>query len=1031
MHNAIKEVQKRKRAMLYKRYRSLILIISFLVSHSRSINTNLLLPGNSAPDTHQSFTFNIGPYAFYTASALFYIGSKDTGAEDYALSFAAARRENGKVELRFFPMAPSKAIVNLSRGEDNRLVAVDNPLYNAQINLLTTFGSSVLTTKQGALNQVYLIENIAQKLENLHVYSSPVFNDSNGQPTAQIIGLETHTAPAIGTQSDADTQLGFFAAVTNPEGTFDGNGSGISYGYVQDERDNRGNIVKRNIVVADAQQQLGSVIINRSVTPDFDSTVSGENSNSSENINSENQISSSNSSNSVSPEQPINEDQEQPQQVVSNEGNRAKALTLSEPTLAIQGNLTAMGTNISMQWDGLLQRLYAGLTVQSGSIANALLMAFEHNGVIGFVPIAPAGVFSANNSILGTNVPGETVALNEVTTIQTSTYLSYLVVVRGGQNVYAMPLVQNPAAADGSHGQLANVNILPYNEYSPPPYLRFQGRRFIEPARVAGDVYTTQSSAAQVGGGPAPAPIVKMHAFKDAVYIATQAVGTNSEAPGIFWSQALFDDAARIKGWTAWQRTGVASGALAGFSFGNKTGDFYTIDWINGQTHSGYVTTWSGEENLETFVAENFEKNKARVQGLVDFPRQTAGFDQTIGSRVSVAGLTGYKKMMLIQTGLDKNGVFSSQSANSQYSENFFQSSNGTLENFSPGVLSVAVSGGALDELKNIVAIELVNDPVSGQSWWVVGGNGGIAVLARQDGTGITSTGLQEGFEGLSSDMAFIKIASPCNVRKLLSFGNELFALTPYSLERITISADGIRSGNNPSAVVALADLIDPYTNFADMAISGPLALLATGVGLYRSGNNVNIQVVSNNTDAHWTKVSLNELSGTLIENRPNVGPITQLLPISPTGMEKEWFTNARGIGGNIYVLNGNVSYQQAQVYRININYGVVSNSTVIPFPDFFVGDLRSFYVDLTDYRNGIQTDGGVFMVGRSAYLEEWPFISVLSPALRSSQINGGGVRSTQVMLREYKYYSLGRIIRLSALGGWAVGGDFGIRLHN
>lgn len=1010
--------------MIHKHYRYLILIMSLFGSSFTKLTAVILLPGNSN-NAAESFNFNIGAHSFYTPTALFYVSSKDQGAQDYALSFAA--RNNRTRELRFFPMAPSKLIFNLSRDAEGQYQEVDNPLYNSQIQLLTTYASGVLTTKMDALNQVYLLENFTASPVFLTV--SPLFNDSNGQPAASILALETQTAQAIGSISDKDQAQGFFAAVTNAAGTFDGNGSGIAYAYLQDERSQQNqSLLNRSIIIANAQADPNTVIINREITTNTNPKTS-ENSENNQSLAAEKQATQ------VDAELPEenNEDAQITRAInlENNDGNRARAIELNEETLAIGADLLSIGNVVSMKWDGLLQKLYVGLTVQAGQAARGLLMASQNNGVINFQRIAPDAVFTTNNSPLATTIPGSIVAIPKVTTLQTTTYLTYLVVLNGTSNIYAMPLVQAPDAEDGSHGTLANVTSIPVLDASPEPFYRFQGRRFIIPAMTPADVFTTQSIQAQVGGGASPAPVIEMHAFKDAVFIATQEVGVNGEAPGIFYSQALFDDFGRIKAWTDWQRTGVTSGALAGFNFGNMTGDFYTIPLVNGATHSGYVTSWGLKSNpIESFVHAQFPKKISGVQGLLDFPCNTVGFSETIGTRIAVAALTGYKKIMLLQAGADQNNVFSSQPSN--YAESLYESGNGTLENFVPGVSAVSISGGELSKLKAIVAAEYVAGNTDG--WWVVGGSGGLAVLARADGTGIgLPAGLQAGFAGLENDMRFIQISSDTFVRKLLSFGNELFVLSASRLERITLTAEGIANNSCPRTVLAdIASFTQNLGSFSDMAVSGPLALVASSVGIFRSGNRIDVQTVTDQNAVNWTPVELNEVAGSFATpERKAIGPITQLLAISPTGNPKEWYTNNRGIAGNMYVLNGEVAYHQAQVYRLNFNDGVVGDASVLPFPDYFVLPNKSFFVSLTDYRNGIQTDGAVFMVGRSAYLGNSPFISVLSNGLRSNQINGGGVRSTQVVLRENSYKSMGKIIRLNALGGWAVNGDFGIRLHN
>ena len=200
------------------------------------------------------------------------------------------------------------------------------------------------------------------------------------------------------------------------------------------------------------------------------------------------------------------------------------------------------------------------------------------------------------------------------------------------------------------------------------------------------------------------------------------------------------------------------------------------------------------------------------MQGLFDFPLTTSGFSTHVGNRLSVQAFTGYKKVLLLQTGGDYEGLFGPTTNLTSYS-----STDGTLSGFD-GSPALVCSGGVLDELGPLNSVAVVTNGVDG--WFVVGGSCGVAILADERGHGWDATGgLGYQFKGLLPTMAWRKI-SDAPVRKLIALGTSLFVLTTRSFERI----DHYCSVSCKPSVNLLTQLDDELSSYSDMLGIGSLS---------------------------------------------------------------------------------------------------------------------------------------------------------------------------------------------------------------
>ena len=195
-------------------------------------------------------------------------------------------------------------------------------------------------------------------------------------------------------------------------------------------------------------------------------------------------------------------------------------------------------------------------------------------------------------------------------------------------------------------------------------------------AAAAGDLVTTASPAAQVGGsgnlpvafGQSGANAVNdIYVDNDAVYVATgvQAVGTtvsNATETGLWKSQCVFNDLGQIDHWTDWQK--VAPNDMGG-NANPSTGadprlDFAAVDsytghvWaINNTSLVANVTQWSqptATPNSQQYLASavNSALGKA-CYSVLDLNASTTGWGANTPAQITMFG--GEEKVCFAVTG--------------------------------------------------------------------------------------------------------------------------------------------------------------------------------------------------------------------------------------------------------------------------------------------------------------------------------------------------------------------------------------------
>ncbi|MCL5436824.1 MAG: hypothetical protein M1549_03045 [Candidatus Dependentiae bacterium] len=665
-------------------------------------------------------------------------------------------------------------------------------------------------------------------------------------------------------------------------------------------------------------------------------------------------------------------------------------IELSTPALAIGGNLTSIGSGASVhiaesfiplaeeEAKGLPPRIFTGISAVGGAAAtDGVRGVFLNMGV----PIAPDAAFEANSIVGGVGASTE-VHINHLKTLYTSTQLHYLLVAGGvgtaantARSVYALPLT--------FAGTLAKKNSVPQNVYRPNG--TFWYRYFPDPAVAPGDLFSPNSASdilqAQVGGtATLPGDIASLFTFKDAVFVTIDSNGT-ADSGGVFASQALFNAAGSLQGWTNWHRVAGITVPTPAADVNGGSGVIWALMHDAADVLNTVIrTAWGAAGLFVSSLSDLFYDQKPGIQGLTDFPIESVAFDQTVGGRVSLMVATGYERVALIQSGADVAGSFVATGS----LEQIYRTTNGSVGTFPAGTDAIVIGGGALQGFGAVVSADIISDGT--YSWLVIGGNGGIAVLARPDGSGWPQGALGPNFLNLPSDAQFKVIGTARNVRKVVADGSHLYYLSNREMWRFTASQADIaaaRAGVAAGTLLASADSLNAVLagnlELSDMAVSEPVGLIATSRGLVRVGNGRSI-AVDDRDSLNWQQIVLPE----------GPGPVTRFYVISPTNTQTGW--TAGPSGGNIYVLSGDVATSRVRIYRLTIagNTTTISDTTVQLFEDQFVGDMvPSFFTSRGDYRNYVACDGALLYLTRSGYYPYgaarcFGFVEALMPALRT-----------------------------------------------
>ena len=675
--------------------------------------------------------------------------------------------------------------------------------------------------------------------------------------------------------------------------------------------------------------------------------------------------------------------------------------------LKITNNPTLLeNATADMFWDDNLQRLFIATSkVQTGAEDNdgaiALLVGnikieTTKNGIKKSLQIQKCANLSdkkwptgnANkNWIVGyknDNTPTDTkeqiINLHKVRTMHTSTGKDY-VIINGGvaQNndstltsstvceVYALPVM--PSTSTDS-GKLAKANddgtfavITQSSEL-----IRNTDIQAIVGNKPQYLVHTNTDAAFD------NAKITDMQISGDTVYVAvagsrTDAGEDTAGEAGIFASTAIFNEKRVIRAWTPWQRVMGYTDKVFGLGFDTGSNNFW---YIGPDQQTGKITIWSSGDTSETGIHEGsplnsalsnfFHKDELGIVNLINFDDETSGFKtwnpESAYPAFSMMIALGLGKVALIETG--KRSSTTSNKSPFEPTKKFDAKLVGSSTTPPTETTNVFVFNDTVTQsLGFITAAEvariktslipitkLKQNTYTEGGWLFIGGQNGVAVLRKSNGSGWNTT---SGLNKLSNTdfpgkgYSFIKLTPPTgysfsNIRKLISDGKYLYILTRSDLYRLEMNANDFTDyvAINSTRIKLIASINGTFQNdsntqvmnkyideFFDLVLidntdNAKKLAIATTQGVWASNTIEDEFAVS---DIKWNK----NITRTG-EEEIYLGPSLKFdfLPVKRGGTT----TDANGINtidGNLYVTAIDYKFAELIVCRFNVQNGAVT----------------------------------------------------------------------------------------------------------
>ncbi len=721
---------------------------------------------------------------------------------------------------------------------------------------------------------------------------------------------------------------------------------------------------------------------------------------------------------------------------------KAAPFDRTQPVLAIGDPLTSLGSVIDIHYDEFLQRFYIAVQLQAGPGATdggkAVVVAYVQNQVLKLVSIAPDAAFDAGqDQIVGSIGANAFTSIAKVRTLHTSTNLSYLLTVGGNgdtastaQMVYALPLV-NGVVSTEQFGTLANKNAAPSLTTNPKIPYQVYYRSLNVPAAVPADMTRATDPAAVVGGMAVPSgPISDIYVRGDTVFVAVGMTANPAQLPGIYYSQALFDNTGKIKDWTLWQRAAGTTAATFGAVMEPQVGNFiYMTGATQDTVNTINSTLWGvGSDNMSAQLVRQLgtvlEPSNGGIEQLVDKQDSAPGL-----ANISLLLAMGGSTIALAQTGNVVSGVLHPTATDWPIVSFEDGIINQTLPISVDTPIIVSITGGVLSDIQKLVAAEVAtNGAANTMGWLFAGGTHGVAVLSDDAGNGWnTATGLGPNFVGLQAGMSFKQFGSYKFVRKIVYDSNYLYILTDTQLDRIDLSQANPGLGEfTPVTIATNTQLVAGTGSFSDCMISGPFALLGTTSGLLRVGNGADIRTALSTQEVGWQFTP--PVEGTQA--------VYQIVPFTKTGKSSD-ATNPLFNGANVYVLNTYAGKERAQITRFTIAPVTdgIRDTTIQVIPDMYVNNIPSFLMNFGSLRTRFMTDGALFMAARDRIRTENPVVTVPVPSrLPQSGYTGKEIgipqHQTSLPLDISTYEHVSALLRLYASGSWLISGDFGLRIN-
>ncbi|MDP3787774.1 MAG: hypothetical protein Q8Q60_00480 [Candidatus Chromulinivorax sp.] len=580
-----------------------------------------------------------------------------------------------------------------------------------------------------------------------------------------------------------------------------------------------------------------------------------------------------------------------------------EAITVATPVLTAGGaDVVSIGTSVALYPSATTTlNMCVGLdvTADSGSGDQAVgMFTALANVVTGSTPasitfnsVIPDAVAGAGLQTPISAIEGSRVVVSNITTTRTSTGLSYYVTTRydgsGRQNVYAMPMVTT-ATTSSNNGMVASYDSISQTFKIIGAEYRVQGFDTVIADANEIDIEGSVEVIArlQVGGDSVPLAagvlIDQLTAQGDAVYITIQEAFGTLSTPGMFKSQALFDDQGRIMSWSPWQRVAGTDDQML-FAVKNRTTDA-TMYVSGADSDTIQQSVWNNSTDLTTLISAinaATPTTNGGVQGLIPVSNQTTDL-----SDFPLVVATGNLGVVIAQTG----------------SINSF----GSIQIDSPQNTVTLDSSLSLD-IGSVVTATFAHDSGTGNNWFFMGGSNGLSVLS-DDTTGYAFNGELTSLSTLTaSGMSCKTLGNFSFVKKVVSDSNFLYVLTPSAVYQIALDADKFVATSPvdlDAQVVVQASTINGFASCTDMLVDTNVMLLGTTAGLYSLD-------LSGGLPA--TPVTITVSGG--------LSSVSRLTVVSNNANSDQKFYDS----SNLYVLTINYAVQQARLNRFTISSGVVT----------------------------------------------------------------------------------------------------------
>jgi len=591
---------------------------------------------------------------------------------------------------------------------------------------------------------------------------------------------------------------------------------------------------------------------------------------------------------------------------VTGQGSGPRAAAVSHELIQIGDTGTITGIT-ALCWNERLHRLYVAVETEDGGIALIVgrLEIPSTARTTNSTPLSTARcVFSP--CVVGADGSNaaedwddfdfvvadkdDALSLRRIDVMNASTGCDYIVVQRGVDAVYAIPLVSS--GSDASVGLLAQKS----------DYTR---------AATAGAIdqlYTISDDEVTVGAGDAPATITSLHVHGDSIFISC--AGETDATRGIFVSQALFARSGSIIGWSPWRCVVAATHGVHDFARDTLGRMQYLVGedevphtlatqvWGRGNKNG----IWGGSTDDATVglvhaVNTFFPSSRGGVQVVTPIRSYSASawYNSTaqLASDTHLLMFAGRNRCALALTAVEASLISGADATDLSHFITYDLADN----DLALGMLStVALSR---------------SDADADEGWVFVGGVDGVAVLRRANGDGWYAL---NDLDTLRVDeFSFKKITKSDGsdftyVRQIVTDENNFYVVCPEGVYRCAYNKDAFK--DDPTEVIGEELIAAPfevlgasYETILSMMVLGEYAVLGTSKGLWLSDVPVG-EVVNRQAAGGWIFIPV------VPEGTDSLGVCSQLSCVPGSSVNQPCM---------IRVLASDVSLNIASLYTVSI----------------------------------------------------------------------------------------------------------------